>query len=219
MFRWRGSHGCVHQWLCGQGRLSRRGVGYKWPLPGGGDVEPTLPSEKWVVCLRWRQRAELEWTCQCSGSVHCAAQRGRVPFDWFHPFWWSMARLRTSIQGLFEAIWKGSKSRDESLSNKHWLRDLLLLLDKIMSGSSQYLAEELINLSRLNKWGWWSSVVWKTVVPLQKNIQMNSWNLIFALCSVLVGEPVGLPLYSVCVQVLLCSVCVWVCVKVNDRGP
>lgn len=34
------------------------------------------------------------------------------------------------------------------------------------------------------------------------------------ICSALGGEPFGLPMYSVCVQVFLYCVCV--CVKVND---
>lgn len=122
---------CFLSCLCsGQWHLSKSSVECERPLPGCGDSEQAVPPEEQDVCLGWSQRAELEWTGQYSRKVWCTSRRGWVPFDWLCPFWWSLARLYTSLQGLPEAVPESTENGNKPLSNRYRLRELLMVLGK-----------------------------------------------------------------------------------------
>lgn len=110
---------CVCSWRWQSRRCANR---HQQLLLRPGHSEPALPTEEWHVCVERRQRTALEGPRQCSEPVQRTSQDRRAPSDWLHPFWRSVARLRSALQRLPAAVYPSPEGRNQPLPNKGGLR-------------------------------------------------------------------------------------------------
>lgn len=115
------SHLCVcsRRW-----RSGRRVDGRQRPRLRPGHAEPPLPTEERHVCVeRRRRRTALEGPRQCSAGLRRRPpQDGRAASDWLHPFWRSVARLRSALQRLPAAVFPSPEGRKQPLPSGGGLR-------------------------------------------------------------------------------------------------